>query len=64
MILEPDFLQLVIAGGNVTAHGRVRHIAGPAFHSIVHAQLAYRTQRLIVKRWHAQSRPQLFVELP
>src|SRR5208283_4468594 len=48
----------------MTAHRLVGHIAFPAFHSIVHAQLAYRTERLIVKRWHAQGGPQLFVKLP
>src|SRR5258707_4522151 len=56
--------RLVARGRAVHADGLVRNIALAAFHAIVDADLAHRTQSFVVKRGYSESSPQLFVELP
>src|SRR5258705_5033194 len=55
---------LVARGRAVHADGLVRNIALAAFHTIVDADLADRTQGFVVKRGYSESSPQLFVKLP
>src|SRR5258706_16267110 len=56
--------RLVARGRAVHADGLVRNIALAAFHTIVDADLADRTQGFVVKRGYSESSPQLFVKLP
>ena len=44
------------------SHRLVRHIARPALHTVVDAELAHRAQRLIIKSRHAERRSQLLIE--
>ena len=42
----------------------IRHVTLAAQHAVVHAQLAHRAKRFVVKGWHAQRCAQLFIEFP
>src|SRR6266436_4982370 len=55
---------LVACGRAVHADGLVRNVAFAAFHTIVDADLAHRTQSFVVKRGYSESSPQFFVKLP
>src|SRR5882762_5213156 len=58
------FPTLVLVPAAMCTNGLIRHIARPTLDAVVHADLADRAQRLIVKRRHAKGSPQLFIELP
>src|SRR5271165_3776787 len=54
---------LVRGARAVRADGFVRHVSRPAFHPVVHADLADRAERLIVKSGDAQESAKFFIKL-
>lgn len=54
--------RLMIFAGAMHSDCLVRNISGAPFHPVVHAHLAHRTKRFIIKGRYTQRRPQFLIE--